>query len=541
MNPIVVVNVSQVQAPTPNNLQKLGALLSQGGTTLAAGEDQLLTRLGDLTPILAAARPLTTLTWTGNVATATVHGFAIDSGTYNSSTGAVVLTLHTASTFSPSDSVFITGAAGTGSFASLNGSQTATAGTTGVTLKFTIATGLTLTISAGGFAYVPHGVTPAATFLTTIAGATPTVYNGAFTATATNAYQFTYALVGTGLTSPATGTITYLPQNAVEIVQMATKFFAQGNTQSVYVLELGASGPTAAIAELVSYVEAQPAQPFYAYLVPRNWDGVADYLALLSDYESDTSKTYFFTTTTLANFADYTALMKDVFWMVQAPGTDTTEFSCAAPFYDWLNYSPSTTDKVTPFAFTYLFGVTPYPLKNNAVTLAEVQAAYGNVVGTGAEGGISTAILQLGTTADGRDATYWYSVDWVQINAYRRLSNAVINGSNNRVNPLYLNQNGVDRLQAVLVGLMNSGVSYGLVLGSVVQTALTQDDFNAAFDRGDFAGRCVVNAIPFTDYYSLNPSDFEIGKYAGFSIIYTPNRGFTQIVVNIVVTDFVAP
>ena len=458
-NPIVTVNVSQVQAPTPNNLQKLGAIISQGGTTLSSNTTSLLTKLADLTALLAAPVAVTTLSWATNTATVTAAA---------------------------------------------------------------------------------HGMTIGDTFVTTITGATPAIYNGTFLATVTTSTAFTYSLPGTALTTPATGTIKYTPRNSAELLLAATTFFAQGSGQGVYVLELGAGEPAAGVTALTNFIAAQPSQPFYAYLVPKGWDAAASFLTFLNNYTANTAKTYFFVTTTSANYSNYTAVMKDVAWMIEAPGVAATEFSIAAWFYDLLNNSPSTTNKVRPFAFDYLFGVTPYPLIGNNTLLTNIQTAGGNVIGTGAEGGISTTLLDWGTTADGRDMSYWYSVDWVQINADLRLSNAVINGSNNPTNPLYLNQNGIDRLQAVLVGLMNSGVSFGLVLGNVTQTSLPQDAFNAAVNAGTYAGQCVVNAIPFSSYYKLNPSDFKIGKYTGFTIVYTPNRGFTQIVVNVVVTDFVA-
>lgn len=76
----------------------------------------------------------------------------ITSGTYNSGTGAVSLTL-SGSLGSPGIPVggnfTVTGAAGTGSFASINGAQVATSGTATTTVNFTIGTGLTMTITGG--------------------------------------------------------------------------------------------------------------------------------------------------------------------------------------------------------------------------------------------------------------------------------------------------------------------------------------------------------------------------------------------------------
>jgi hypothetical protein len=458
-NPIVSVLVSQIAAPTPNTLQKMGAAISQGGTTLATNATSLITQLSDLTAILKPALSVTGIVQSAGTATATTA--------------------------------------------------------------------------------VAHGVATSATFLTTIAGATPAAYNGTVLATSTGASTFTYA-VPSATASPATGTITYTPRNVAELQAMANTFFAQGSSQAFYVLELGAGEPAAGVTALSAYITAQPSQPFYAYLVPAAWDAVASFLTFLAGFEALTSKTYFFVTTTTGNYSSYTTLMKDVFWGIPAPTTPTTEFTVAGPFYDLLNYSPSTTNKVTPFAYTYQFGVTTYPTVGNGATLTAIQAANGNIVGTGAEGGISNQILLWGTTADGHDFSYWYSVDWTQINVDLALSNAVINGSNNPSNPLYLNQVGLDRLQDVAVATMNSGVSYGLIFGNVISTTDDQTTFNTRVNNGEFAGQAVVNFVPFQSYYAASPSDYSIGKYAGVTIAYTPNRGFKTIVVNLIISSFVA-
>ena len=79
---IVNVSVTQQVASAPSQLQKTGAFVSQGGTTLAAGTTQLLTQLADLTAILTPSIAISTITWTANVVTvttATPHG--IPSGT----------------------------------------------------------------------------------------------------------------------------------------------------------------------------------------------------------------------------------------------------------------------------------------------------------------------------------------------------------------------------------------------------------------------------------------------------------------------------
>ena len=74
---IVNVVVTQQVASAPSQLQQTGAFVSQGGTTLAAGETYLLTQLSDLTSILRPATAITSLNWATNVVTVTTttaHG-----------------------------------------------------------------------------------------------------------------------------------------------------------------------------------------------------------------------------------------------------------------------------------------------------------------------------------------------------------------------------------------------------------------------------------------------------------------------------------
>lgn len=73
----------------------------------------------------------------------------ISSGTYNSTSGLVTLTMASAVNLNPGDTVTVSSATGTGSFASINGTFQAGVGTTGSTVTYTIAPSLTLTITGG--------------------------------------------------------------------------------------------------------------------------------------------------------------------------------------------------------------------------------------------------------------------------------------------------------------------------------------------------------------------------------------------------------
>ena len=541
-NSIVVVNVSVTAAPAPSTLQSTGALISQGGTNLAAQSTSLLTQLSDLTPLLAAPILLASLSSSGTTATATLESTTIASGSYNSTTGLVTLTLAASVGIEAGNPIYISGATGTGAYADIDGTFNAASVTnSGETVTFFIATGLTMTIS-GGDASATTGLADGVAFLTNIAGSSTAGYNGNVVATVASATTFTFT-VASGLTSPAVGSITFTPPTQADLLSMATTFFGQGGGQAVYVLELGAGTPAQGVTALTTFITANPSM-FYAYLTPRQWDAVSSFLTFLAGFEALTSKTYFFITTSLANYASYTKAMKCAFLMVEAPSTNNggtrpvTEFSAAAPFHVALSYNPSTTNKVTPMAFSFLYGVTPYPLVGNSTLFSTLKAAGVNWVGTGAEGGIATSILFWGTTADVNQFTYWYSVDWVQINIDLALSNAIINGSNNPANPLLYNQQGINALQGVAAATMSSGVSYGLVLNGPVLTALTSAQLAAALDAGTYVGLTVVNAWPFASYATANPSNYQAGIYGGFTVVYTPQLGFEQIIFNVNVSQF---
>ena len=97
----------------------------------------------------------------------------VSSGTYNGTTGIVSLTTNAAHGLLPGDTFTLSGMTGTNASTYLDGSFVATAGTTGSTLNFAVATGLTLTITGGNLLTVgismgtsaPHGLLPGDTFV----------------------------------------------------------------------------------------------------------------------------------------------------------------------------------------------------------------------------------------------------------------------------------------------------------------------------------------------------------------------------------------
>lgn len=345
-----------------------------------------------------------------------------------------------------------------------------------------------------------------------VSGCSPDAWNGAFTATVTASNTLTWTIPNSELNGSPTTLGQFSIEGGENLVTAVNTFFAQGNSVGTYLLELGVQkNVSAEIAALKAYME-DPLKRFYAFLVPQPWDGNAEFITLAKLYTANEAMQYFFVLTKTPDDTNYVspyAGIKSIIAM--ADDTYPVTNAAAAAMWNYVSASPSEINKVPPMAFRYLQAVNAHKGKGSILTTMTKQNI--NYVDTGAEGGISNTILVKGVTSDGNDMTYWYSVDWVQINVDMQLANTVINGSNNPINPLYYNQDGIDRLQQVAQGVFNTGVSYGLV-----------------------NGQPVVDAVPFRQYTKTNPNDYGIGRYAGLSAVYTPMRGFTEIIFNINVT-----
>lgn len=310
--------------------------------------------------------------------------------------------------------------------------------------------------------------------------------------------------------SPSTlGTFSLGASNK-ELVDDITTFFAQGSNVGTYILEFGVvADAKAELQKLIDYVQ-EPVERIYSYQLTENISALEDTRQFTKQYEAPDAMIYFFTKLKETN--DYKSI-KSTAGMTFT--RDKQICPTASFLWNYVSPSPSEVNRVPPMSFRYLRGVEALQAKDNV--LQKYDEAFINYVGTGAEGGISNTILFKGVFGDGNDATYWYSVDWIQINVKQGLANVIINGSNNPINPLYYNQDGIDRLQIKAQQIFNTGISYGLV-------------------NPDVTGGVVVKAIPFKEYIKNNPNDYAIGRYAGLSAEYAPNRGFVKIIFNINVT-----
>lgn len=90
-----------------------------------------------------------------------VGTLTISSGTYNSTTGVVTLTMSASITFSAGDAIIVSALTGTGAYASLEGTFTALAGTTGTTVVYNAGSGLGAATITGGSLTLGSGASSA--------------------------------------------------------------------------------------------------------------------------------------------------------------------------------------------------------------------------------------------------------------------------------------------------------------------------------------------------------------------------------------------
>ena len=319
------------------------------------------------------------------------------------------------------------------------------------------------------------------------------------------------AIVSLGGTNLTTGTY-QLITSASDLTAIATaasatlsnavnSFYDQG-TGSVYVLELGAGSLIGT--SLTSYITANP-NAFYAYLVPDSAYDDSTFQTLTKNYVSMASMTYFFMNGPQSGYSAFTGT-KSVAYHVASPNAASTENLAAESFYEFINATPTSAKKLAPFAFRYLYGATAWPEAGNAATFTTLRAANVNISGSGAVGGVSEALLYWGYFMDGKPMSYWYAVDWAQINLARDLSYEIITGSNSTSAPLIYDQRGITRLQARATQTLTTATAYGVIVGTPT-----------------------VDAVDFATYVSQNTGDYATGTYNGLSATITPMRGFEQI------------
>lgn len=545
---IVTVNVTETQAPAPNNLQQVGAAVSQGATNTAPGTLTLLTQPSSLTPIINGANPVSGITQTAGTATLTAtnaHDIAVGDSAEIVVAGATPAAYNGTFLATATSTHAVTYAVPSGTSSPASGTIVYTLEDVGelvamVTTFFAQGSVTPLYVFEcgvgdpnDGVAFLQAWIT--ANPLTVYAWLVPRTWDGNDNFIAMlGLYNATTALVYFWIT---TTLATY--QNYTNLMKCArtvieAPVYGTWTANALTAISYSGGVVTATTASVHGVAVGQWFQ--ISGVTPTGYNG------WWQAQVGTTGSTLVYDSPVA--LAGESALGTLVASYVSSPGIPATEFSMAAFFYVQLSYRPSSAFRVPPYAFSFLYGVTPFPNQGNSALLTTLRANFVNYVATGAEGGISNTMAVWGVGEDGTPLNFWWQIDWLNININLDISNAVINGSNNTQNPLYADQDGVDQLQAVGASTISSGITFGLIFGQVLLTSLDGPTFAQNSGMGLYDGYAVINAVPFATYYAASPSDYSPpggggAKYAGFSVSFSPQNGFTNIVFNLNATEFV--
>jgi len=512
-----IVNLTAVVtvAPTPSQLQQSGAFVSVGGTTLAPNEYQFCPDLATVQSLLSGAgnhAELSNMATTFFAQGSGVGVFLLELGAV-SGVDAQIIALETWITdnsgvfysylvpanWDSSDdqvgSITIT-SAGSGYTAapavtfSAPGSGTTATGTT--IIRNGAVVGVTITNAGSGYTAVPTATFAAPSGTT--ATATSSITGGLVT-------SYTITNPGAGYTAIPSITFSDPPSG---VTATGTAVITGGVLTAITITNAGSGYVTAPTITI-----AAPTGTTATGTV--NLTSALNNLA--SNYASPTGKTYFFVTASTSDLADY-AGVKSIFALVPSPLAPSSEFTAAAPFYQWLVNNPQASNRLAQMGYRYMVGVTAWLLAQNQITLDNILSAYGNIILTGAEGGISNKCLFKGNFMDGTQMSWWYGIDWIQIQIKQALAAAIINGSNSNP-PLLYDQNGINTLHKIAQRIADTAVSFGCALSAQ------------------------VFAIPFGQYSRQNPDDYAAGIYNGLTATVVGANGFQQITFALDALQFV--
>ncbi|MDR8054211.1 hypothetical protein [Burkholderia cenocepacia] len=379
--------------------------------------------------------------------------------------------------------------------------------------------------SAGVATVTVTGTIPLAAGATaqyTIAGVSPAAYNGTFSVTGVTSSSFTFSLGNNPGTTQKLGTAT--PAAVAEVQSMGNSFFAGGTAISTTILELGlASGPDA-VAAITAYLQNNALQN-YVYVVPRSWATSQDFLTLVAQYDNPMAMTYFAVTATRSNlssvgpaFASHKCV--ELYAESDADLATGAVFGAAAMVYLIVSQNPTSTQKLLPIAPRVINGVQPGKWTPTERTLLQ-QYSF-NYPDAGIEAGLTNTLLKGNAYASGDFFEYWYASDATAIRVHLALTNAIVNGNENAINPIKFDQRGIERLQQVAQSTIDALVAAGVLLPA-----------------NQVTGTGIVNAVDFLTYTNQNPSDYRTGVYRGLSVTVIPSRGFTHVTFNMAVTDLV--
>ncbi len=515
--PPVTLTETVISAGAPNTLQQTVAYVSFGATTLTTGTRKLVTQYSDISASLPTGSWLIAA-FTTFFAQGTASAYVIELGNASSGTQATgTATLGTQPQYTVA--TIAVNAGGTGwtvgeTFSFFGGTGTVATETGGVVATVTLSSTIPeLTNPAG---------TGVAATATTGSGAGLTLNITATTGSTSNGQVASVAITSGGSAYSSIPGVTFTGGGGTGAAGVAT--ISGGAVTGVTITAPGSgytSAPTVTIAappanpvtQLTEYLQSYPLQNYLYVIDPTNSQNTA-FGTLAANYNSYTSYTYFLLTLSVSQASVY-ANNKSTILFTPATALPSTEFTASVIAFAFASLSPSAVAKMRPFNYRFATGVTIYALPGTQAFVAAL-GTNTNIIIPATAGGLTELMLLGGQTSDGNAINLWYGPDYASLSVTQALANAIIEGSNDLINPLDYDQQGINTLVARTIQTLNSAVTVGAILGPVT-----------------------VTAIDFADYVIANPSNYQEGIYNGLSFTIVPARGFNAITYGMTV-DFTA-
>lgn len=210
--------------------------------------------------------------------------------------------------------------------------------------------------------------------------------------------------------------------------------------------------------------------------------------------------------------------IKSLFTIATTLTPENAQVGVGAIGYELSNYAPSTVNKVNSMTYRRLYNAAPLE-DNDYIKNKSLQDQFNTnmLLNPPIDGSGAKSLVYPGILADGNDFTYWFGVDYIRFELISNITNLLIHGNNSKINPIYYNQDGIDRIKALVKQTITRCASYGII----------QSNFT-------------VSAIDFADYVTQNPNDYKQEIYGGISIEVSPLKALRRIKFVLQVTDLIA-
>lgn len=246
------------------------------------------------------------------------------------------------------------------------------------------------------------------------------------------------------------------------------------------------------------------------------------YVLLANDYNSNSKACYGVAAIPFANFTNDNKRnltnIKSLFTLATNDSSTMVQMGIGAIGYELSNYQPSVTNKVNPMTYRRLYNSEPLSDDDYRANKHLQDDFYTNMLMSPPnDGSGARSLVYPGIMTDGNDFTYWYGIDYIRFTLISNITNFLIESANSKINPLYYNQDGIDRLKAKVNQIISNCAAYGII----------QINYR-------------IDAISYYEYVTQNPDDYKNEVYGGISIEVSPLKALRKIRFSLQVTDLIA-